>query len=464
MMASVACDDPEPEATGNPAAPSPTAALASPTPPNTRIAVPDTSGSPTATVYSGPSTSGVETQLRPTPTPTPIEDPPEISETDDQPGVSRTQTGETLIIEPHFPCGPLLGVAPFPYHFVLWTPDSSQLVFSGGGAIWKVDVEGSDVRMVLDANPGSHSLPGSHEFLYGFHADLSSDGAQLVYTSCEFPTEYEQFSQERLDQLGAEWYERGKYNYEIALSPDGDLIAFVSNSGNHPDVDRRGQQLYTMSADGSDVQIIASQLIGVALYPPVWSPDGQRLAFVVNEGGLYPGEHRVLYTVRSDGSELVRIGETTVPPTWSPDGKRLAFVRGDGQESIIHTVRFDATDLRRVWSSGPEDKDSPQSISQMSWSPDGSELLFIFTGKIYFTGEIYTVGPDGSGLRRLDIAGRPGQAAWSPDGSRVAIYYPSNYNYESGQVLTIASDGTDLRILAEEDSNGRFHMATEVRQ
>ena len=73
------------------------------------------------------------------------------------------------------------------------------------------------MQMVLDANPGSPSL-GSHDFWYGFHADLSPDGAQLAYSSCEFHTEYEQFSQERLDQIGAEWYERGKYHYEIALS------------------------------------------------------------------------------------------------------------------------------------------------------------------------------------------------------------------------------------------------------
>ena len=99
----------------------------------------------------------------------------------------------------------------------------------------------------------------------------------------------------------------------------------------------------------------------------------------------------------------------------------------------------------------------------MSWSPDGSELLFIFTGKIYFTGEIYAVGLDGSGLRRLDIAGRPGQAAWSPDGSRIAIYHPSDYYDESGQVLTITRDGTDVRILAEGDSNGGFRSHPGIR-
>ena len=164
----------------------------------------------------------------------------------------------------------------------------------------------------------------------------------------------------------------------------------------------REQQLYTMSADGSDVQIVAPQLSGVALSPPVWSPDGQRLAFVVNEGERYPDEHRILYTVRYDGSELVRIGETAVAPallaapTWSPYSERLAFVGGNGQETTVHTVRFDGTDLRQAWRGGHDEFPIP--ISQVSWSPDGSEILFVFSNE-RDVGGIYAVSLDGNGLR-----------------------------------------------------------------
>ncbi len=442
---------------------------------------------PTSTPLPTPTTASPPSSPTSTvaPSPTPTEDP--LVNIPGQPGISTNRDRTSgFINEAYFPCGPFLGQRePFPHQFVFWTPDSSQLVFSGNGTIWKVDAEGSHLQMVLDANPGASF--GRHEFLYGFHADLSPDGDQLVYSSCQFPTEYERPNRDILVRDGPEFYERGKYHYEIALSgldganqqrlthnqrldhypvwsPNGERIAFVSNSGNRRNLDLRAQELYTMSAGGSDVKVIAFfRLMGVALSPRVWSPDGQRLAFVVNEGAR-SALLRILYIVGHDGSGLVRIGETTGTPTWSPDGERLAFVSGNSWKSIIHTVRFDGTDLRQVLSIGPVD--FSLAISQVSWSPDRSEILFVSDG-------IYTVGLDGKGLLGLDVAGRPGRAAWSPDGSRVAIYYPStiyypgkfypprvysgNLRYKGVRLLTVARDGTDLRVLVEEDSEGGFH-------
>ena len=163
-----------------------------------------------------------------------------------------------------------------------------------------------------------------------------------------------------------------------------------------------------MSVDGSDVQQIGPQSGGIAITPPVWSPDGERLAFVVNEideesrwSGL-----RDLYTVRTDGSELVKIGlagergrsALTTVATWSPDSQRLAFASYDGEEWLIQTARFDGTDLKEIWRIDPNNASISWiwSVLEVSWSPDGSEILFA-------SGEAYVIHADGSGFRNLGI-------------------------------------------------------------
>ena len=416
---------------------------------------------------------------------------PSITTPTTPPMPTPTDEPELLSTEVTFPCGPFMGgFWIFHPSSLLWTPDSSELVYGHNGVIWRVAADNAYLQRALVANP--YEFPN---FFYGFHADLSPDGSQLAYTSCQFRTEYEVDPGRYPPDLRQLFVEREKHNYEIALSgldgedqqrlthnrwldhypvwsPDGNRIAFLSSD----DISQREHhrvdnilQLYTMLADGSDVQLLVPELKGLVRIPPVWSPDGRRLAFVVDEY-----DRRATYTVRSDGLDLVKIGEAFLPgswsavpmaaPTWSPDSERVAFATFNSIEAIVHSVRYDGADLRRVWSSGPDN--SIYSIKQVSWSPDGSEILFVYSG-INGTSRydgIYVVRPDGSGLRSLDFMGSSILAAWSPDGSRIAVYDARTDGYGPISIGTVSRDGTDLRVLVETDRNGEPWLAQSTQR
>ena len=233
--------------------------------------------------------------------------------------------------------------------------------------------------------------------------------------------------------------------------------------------------------------------------------------------GLY------LHTVRNDGSELTKVAETSLVirppseyefapavPAWSPDGRYLTFIRGnvqdprkiysitegvESEEATIYIVRTDGTEPRQVLTLKPY---GPQpnalavglaggtlypyfpKISQVLWSPDGTELLFFANGA-------HLINIDGSNLRRLSPPVLDGMAAWSPDGARIAVYemgnaespqviwtaegrYRTLENDEGERVLlTVARDGSDLQTLIEgrQGSNMRLlnaPMETSVDQ
>ena len=312
-------------------------------------------------------------------------------------------------MEALYPCGPTFHpyTGGFHKHFLHWTKDGSQLVIDLDETIWTVDIGGAHLRKIADANPGP-----DWELTYGYHADVSSDGSRIVHATCEYPLNpsHEHDKGDPRKNLGYEiatvnidgtepqrlTNNRRFDNYPV-WSPDGTQIAFVAdarrksyNSYEHPGhYNSFTAQLFTMSADGTGVPKVVSMVGGVGLYPPVWSPDSQRLAFIVNEGERvteWEPFKRILYTVRADGSELSKIGETTSLPTWSPDSERLAFAMGDADKTGVYTVRFNGTDLRLVL--------DEFRASQVSWSPDGSELLLA-------ADQLFVVRPDGSGLRRL---------------------------------------------------------------
>jgi len=98
----------------------------------------------------------------------------------------------------------------------------------------------------------------------------------------------------------------------------------------------------------------------------------------------------------------------------SADRTRLVVPRADQ----LLTFLSDGSDERVI----PLDGFFP---NDPTWSADGSEIAFSGAGPGERYGEIWIVGHDGAGLRKLtDLQGRPsgpGELAWSPDGADIAF-------------------------------------------
>ncbi len=395
------------------------------------------------------------------------------------------------------PCGSWGGTGYYyQKHFLAWTPDGKRLIFDGlPTTIWEVDAEGTAVGVLfwiyhnrISAYVGGNPLPN------GFFADISPDGSRIVSGICRTDTgrPIDHYEIAIFDLHSGEKQlltDNAVLDRYPVWSPDGSRIAYVGFVGSGS-VHAR---LYTMAADGSEKQNAASmlrtfsfsqtqsmgkddaavpKLIGVALFPPVWSPDSKKLAFLVNEASevKYDPPRKILYTVRIDGSELTRIAEDVVSvASWSPDGQLLAVAKFAGDNVGLFTLAADGSDEKLVTTITDNAKlfqDSPKSRHQfkvhtLSWSPDGRQILYSYDPGAWVVnledGKIIGLVTE---LEMRD--GVPYLAAWSPDGTRIALFAPvaPRTNY-TGYVMppalfTVARDGSDRRDIARRDEDGNL--------
>jgi eukaryotic-like serine/threonine-protein kinase len=145
-----------------------------------------------------------------------------------------------------------------------------------------------------------------------------------------------------------------------AISPDGNQVAFVSNRGG-----RRG--IWLVSAEGGVPRrlVEADVLDGVS-----WSPDGRRLVYCASaEGEL------ALWLLPIEGGAPTRIpGVKGRVPAWSPTGDVIAYVAEEGPRG--GAVRFTDSAGRPVLT----DLTRPISAANAAaWSHDGRRLGFSST-------------------------------------------------------------------------------------
>ena len=176
-----------------------------------------------------------------------------------------------------------------------------------------------------------------------------------------------------------------------AGSPDGKLVAFVSDRGGRDAV-------WIARPDGTGLRRMPGPTDphgGVG--QPQWSPRGDALAFV----GTQRRTSKV-WIVRLDGGAVRRFGSGEVwDPEWSPDGRALAVGEGAYPNRVIGVYRADGVRLWRApgWSA--------------EWSP---------SGELAVAGRDRTTIRSAEGHVRARLAGT--YASWSPDGRVLAMDDP----------------------------------------
>ncbi len=163
---------------------------------------------------------------------------------------------------------------------------------------------------------------------------------------------------------------------------------------------------------------------------PVWSPNGEKIAFI-NRGLFLKKSIHVMDASNFQEKELVKNLdiEESEDIVWSPDGRKIAF--------SVNKLISDGDSTNQIYIIQADEHQSPKYLvdgSCPSWYPDSNKLIFTVRSKSEIRSSIYSINADGSGQTNLlgDIAGNVNELKLSKNGEWIifSVFEP----YIAGQV------------------------------
>ncbi len=261
--------------------------------------------------------------------------------------------------------------------------------------IYVMDADGGNQRRLTN-NPASDHSPawspyGKHIAFVSYragHVDAQGFTTSDIYVMDADGSNPQNLTNDPSDDRQPSW------------SPDGKRIVFSSDR----DADRDNPhniEIYVMNADGGNPQRLTENLIEDKY--PSWSPDGERIVFSARREGHVENKFGItyeIYVMDADGGNEQRLTENRNndwDPVWSPDGNRIAFEsdrKGDFVNFDIYVMDADGGNLQkltnnRAWNGGP------------SWSPSGERIAFWSNKEDKFKADIYVMDADGGNLQNL---------------------------------------------------------------
>jgi len=343
--------------------------------------------------------------------------------------------------------------SPAPDYFPAFSPDGERIAFRSerdGGGIFVMGAMGGSVARITEA---------------GFNPAWSADGSEILYAT---EGAFDPRSRSDVSRLMAV----DVATRESRVVFEGDAVQPSASPGGHRiafwglRLGSGQRDIWTIPAEGGEPVPVTAD--AATDWNPVWSPDGVFLYFNSDRGGQFnlwrvpideaTGEvlgdpqavtagakrianmsisadgRRIAYSAVDRSNNLQRLtldpeaGTVLGEPAWvtqgsnaiysadlSLDGEWIALVLDAAQEDIL-IERIDGTGRRQL-------TDDPHKDRGPRWSPDGKRIAFYSDRSGSY--EIWTIQPDGRGLRRLtDTPGEdPHAVVWSSDGKRLGFHH-----------------------------------------
>lgn len=212
----------------------------------------------------------------------------------------------------------------------------------------------------------------------------------------------------------------------LASDADRYQLAYLSS-------DDEQTTIFLTDGAGEDTDVVA-RLEGRA-EALRWSPDGSQLLL----DGDPTGDFEV-YAVDAASGEvrnLTGAGDSAEGgASWSPDGTRVAFFSDREGGFAAYVAPAGGGAPQRVTPPG-------QVVSWVEWSPGGDQLVYVVAGT-GVASEVWAVGADGSGPRRLTDLPGAAMPRFSPDGSQVALVgQPAGEATPDVYVVDVATGATE---------------------